>query len=146
MVSNVRINDVVILLVNIISQNMLLARYPNIDTKTGLWQWLSVGNIIDKQKTFTFDSNRYKNKALLLHQLYVSISALSSTVSNRILSWKNTSTLWLHGYWSYDWADNYVQVVEISPNNATYTVSETTPPLYGYLMAKHVFFSLMQYM
>ena len=52
---------------------MVLARYPNIDTKTGLWQWLSVGKIIDKQKTFTFDTNRYKNKTLLLHQLYVSI-------------------------------------------------------------------------
>ena len=42
--------------------------------------------------------------------MFCSFHQIHSTVTKRFLSWKNTSTLWLHGYWSYDWADNYVKV------------------------------------
>ena len=54
-----------------------------------------------------------------------------SVTTQRILSWKNTTTLWLHGYWSYDWADNYVKVDSIDAKANVFTVSEKTPPLDG---------------
>ena len=54
-----------------------------------------------------------------------------SSVANHIISWRNTSTLWLHGYWSFDWADNYVKVESIDTKNTTFVVSQDTPPVYG---------------
>lgn len=53
-----------------------------------------------------------------------------SGVSARIRSWKNTSTLWLHGYWSFDWADNYISA-KVSVNDSTFIASDDTPPVYG---------------
>ena len=50
---------------------------------------------------------------------------------NRISQWKNTSTLWLHGFWSYDWADNYVKVDAVNLTSSTFTVDKQTPPVYG---------------
>lgn len=50
---------------------------------------------------------------------------------NRISQWKNTSTLWLHGFWSFDWADNYVKVDTVNLTSSTFTVDKQTPPVYG---------------
>eukprot|EP00731_Ephydatia_muelleri_P030116 Em0021g639a len=51
-----------------------------------------------------------------------------------ISQWKNTSTLWLHGFWSYDWADNYVKVVSVNTTLSAFVINNvTTPPLYGFL-------------
>lgn len=54
-----------------------------------------------------------------------------SKIRQRILSWKNTSALWLHGYWSFDWADNYVKVDSVDKDSSAFVISSMTPPVYG---------------
>lgn len=34
---------------------------------------------------------------------------------DRPARWKNFDNLWVHGYWSYDWADSYERVAELDP-------------------------------
>ena len=71
-----------------------------------------------------------------------------SDVDKTILSWKNTSTLWLHGYWSYDWADNYVRVQDVSSANTTITVSDKTSPLYGiitFVLKKIILYTITRF-
>ena len=50
---------------------------------------------------------------------------------HRISQWKNTSTLWLHGFWSYDWADNYVRVEDVDVAQSAFVIDPQTPILYG---------------
>ena len=49
----------------------------------------------------------------------------------RAENWKNVSTLWLHGYWKFDWADNYVHVMKFDVNNCTAQIDPATPFLYS---------------
>ena len=51
----------------------------------------------------------------------------------RINQWKDTSALWLHGYWQYDWADNYVKVLSIDHSSSEITIEPITPTLYSML-------------
>ena len=51
--------------------------------------------------------------------------------THRINQWRDTSTLWLHGYWQYDWADNYVKVLSINRSSYEITTDPKTPPLFG---------------
>ena len=62
---------------------------------------------------------------ILLHVL------LKIRIMYRISQWKNTSTLWLHGFWSYDWADNYVRVSSLNRTAAEFVIDPATPVLYG---------------
>ena len=55
----------------------------------------------------------------------------------RINQWKDTSTLWLHGYWEYDWADNYVKVLSIDNSSSEITIDPKTPTLYSMLRMYH---------
>lgn len=52
----------------------------------------------------------------------------------RISQWKNTSTLWLHGFWSYDWADNYVRVENVDKTQSVLVTDPATPILYGMII------------
>ena len=51
----------------------------------------------------------------------------------RINLWKDASTLWLHGYWQYDWADNYVKVSSIDHSSNEIIIDPKTPTLYSKL-------------
>ena len=51
----------------------------------------------------------------------------------RINQWKDISTLWLHGYWQYDWADNYVKVSSIDHSSNEITIDPKTRTLYSKL-------------
>ncbi|MGJ5672565.1 MAG: right-handed parallel beta-helix repeat-containing protein [Nostochopsis sp.] len=45
--------------------------------------------------------------------------------------WQNTDDIWLHGYWTWDWADSYVKVKRIdTQTHAIYT--EPPHGVYGY--------------
>ena len=57
---------------------------------------------------------------------------------HRINQWKDTSTLWLHGYWQYDWADNYVKVLSIDHSSSEITIDPKTPTLYSMLPYTYV--------
>ncbi len=62
---------------------MTLARWPNT-------QWTKIKDVPDimEGKGFSYDGDRPSR-------------------------WLNAPDLWLHGYWKYDWSDNYVKIAEI---------------------------------
>lgn len=99
-------------------QPQVLARYPNINPD-GSWQWLEIVKVQDKE-----------------HVFYVNGSA-----AEHALSWPTTTTSpgsspWVHGYWSFDWADSYCEVQSVASDGAggaLVTVEPSTNPLYGFL-------------
>jgi hypothetical protein len=72
---------------------MTLARYPN-RRPNGAFQWLNISSVQDAQASF-------------------------QVADERVLSWSRESDAWIHGYWSYDWADSLVQVEHIFRNAST---------------------------
>lgn len=48
-----------------------------------------------------------------------------------IKRWTNATDLWLHGYWTWDWADNYVHVTNIDTSSSLFLLDPSTPPVYG---------------
>ncbi|XP_065903276.1 uncharacterized protein [Dysidea avara] len=83
---------------------MTLARYPNIN-QNGSWNFIQVAKVINNE-TFQFSDTR-------------------------INQWKDTSTMWLHGYWEYDWADNYVKVLSVNHASNEIIIDSKTPTLYS---------------
>eukprot|EP00051_Salpingoeca_urceolata_P010906 m.134011 g.134011 ORF g.134011 m.134011 type:complete len:686 (-) comp16903_c0_seq2:1300-3357(-) len=83
----------------------LLARYPNIDATTGLWQWSSIA----KAESTSFQ--------------------YSGTQPSR---WVNETDAWLHGYWTFGWADSYVRIKSIDQATSTFDIDPSTPPVYGF--------------
>jgi hypothetical protein len=89
---------------------MTLARYPNKSPK-GDTQWLTISAVNDKQSGFQ-----------------VAVDA------ERVLSWAEAADPWIHGYWSYDWADSFLQVTRVANNTDTgaTNVEVKGPVLYGF--------------
>lgn len=85
------------------NEPMVLARYPNV-LVNGTWQWMQIEQVINSS-TFKFNCSN-------------------------VGKWGNTSTLWMHGYWQYDWADNYVHVAQYDPSSCTVSIDPKTPILY----------------
>jgi hypothetical protein len=67
-------------------QPMTVARYPNLDA-TGNWRWLRTGTTVN---TSTF-------------------ATTSDEETQHAMAWANESNVWVHGYWSRDWADSYCE-------------------------------------
>ena len=63
---------------------MTLARYPN-KSPEGKTQWLKISKVNDVQGEF-------------------------QVADENVLNWAEEPDAWIHGYWSYDWADSYLQV------------------------------------
>jgi len=80
---------------------MTLARWPNIDAKqhphNSKWNWEHVNGLSGEDDT-GFSMNTTQNPDL----------------AKRILSWKNGSDAYVHGYWQFDWADCYRKIKNIS--------------------------------
>ncbi len=49
----------------------------------------------------------------------------------RMKRWKDTNSLWVYGYWMYDWADAYIKVREIDPT-AGLVVLDPPQSRFGY--------------
>lgn len=56
----------------------------------------------------------------------------------RLARWAGANDLWVHGYWTYDWADSYEKVVSVDAAAQTLT---TAPPhgVYGYKAGKRFY-------
>eukprot|EP01084_Bolivina_argentea_P029312 54390_1 len=103
-------------------KRMILARWPNIYhnqtvyPNVDIFNWTNIQNVTNNQTSFTykFDDNRANkwNKDLL-----------SSNINN---------SLWLHGYWGFDWADSYTQIESIDISTKTINTYNTTLPIYFY--------------
>lgn len=53
--------------------------------------------------------------------------------------WKDTSDLWVHGYWAYDWANSYERVASLDPGRR---LVKTAPPYgqYGFRKGQRFYF------
>ena len=92
-------------------KRLLLARHPNVveGTPQPLWNWMNIDTVISNH-SFTFkdaDKDTFR-KAMKVQN----------------------GSLWLHGYWKYEWADNYIKVLHISIETNTITIDPATPVLY----------------
>lgn len=58
---------------------------------------------------------------------------------DRPLRWQDTSDLWVHGYWSYDWANSYEQVASLAVGER---LVKTSAPhgLYGFRKGQRFYF------
>ena len=63
--------------------------------------------------------------------LRLTLSLLKQHYDYRLSGVKDSSSMWLHGYWGFDWADNYVRVVKLDGATSTITTDSKTLPLYG---------------
>ncbi|EDQ89613.1 uncharacterized protein MONBRDRAFT_25137 [Monosiga brevicollis MX1] len=93
------------------NQRLWLARWPNV-AANGTWQWGRIANVTDAQ-TFVPEAS-------------APLTALAQDPD-----------LWLHGYWVYDWSDEFVAVANVSTRNGTIamTTSTATPQVGGRWMA-----------
>lgn len=83
---------------------MLLARHPNVGTDSlATWMWSGYENMTatSSEESFMF----HDTAAASLWR-----SALSEAAAR-----KETYSLWLHGYWKYDWRETYVRVASVTP-------------------------------
>ena len=105
---------------------MTLARDPNIDTDVlNTWKWVGYNNMsvsTTDNTTFQFNDIDTANKWK---------KSFDADIANN-----ETSTMWMHGYWKFDWRDTYVKVAAISQlNDTSYVVKreEDTPPQYPWI-------------
>eukprot|EP01084_Bolivina_argentea_P162756 283192_1 len=80
-----------------------LARWPNINHNTGLYQYTTTLKQINRT-TFTY--NNREN-------------------TNNIKDWNIESDAWMHGYWSTDFFDSYTRIKNIEYKNNNYDIRGT---------------------
>jgi hypothetical protein len=96
-----------------------LARYPNVDQQTQLWDFVSISSACDSDPSES-----------------PCLSEFTVTGDDAARLAALTPPFFIHGYWSFDWADNHVRVVSITANDANSTTLKIDPetnPLYGFL-------------
>ena len=77
----------------------VLARYPNVRAD-GTWQWLKVAK--SGAHGFGYDDAR-------------------------VGTWAGQRDVWVHGYWAYDWSDNYLPVTDVNASSRTLSVDPAVP-------------------
>ena len=95
----------------------VLARYPNI-APDGTWQWVEIEHVDNTESAYV----------------------INGTAAARALTWPTATSpgasAWVHGYWSYDWADSYCEIKTVTSDghgNAIINIEPNTPPVYGFL-------------
>ena len=94
-----------------------LARWPNIGDD-GAWHWAEISRVDNA-------TSQYR---------------VNGTAAARALTWPSASSpgasAWVHGYWSFDWADSYCEVKRVASDGAggaVISIEPTTPPVYKFL-------------
>ncbi|MCL5019360.1 MAG: hypothetical protein M1426_02635, partial [Patescibacteria group bacterium] len=59
--------------------------------------------------------------------------------SDRPLCWKNKDDIWVHGYWTWDWAESYEKIKSIDTERREITTCEPHG-VYGYKEGKRFYF------
>jgi hypothetical protein len=93
-----------------------IARWPNINPSNNSWQFVQISTVENANKQFS----------------------INETAAVRANLWVNAPSAWLHGFWSFGWADSFVEIAQITSNSpsagyTTITTKDTTTPQYGYL-------------
>jgi hypothetical protein len=109
------------------NQPMTLARDPNIGSdKLKTWKWVGYENMTgvlpNTTNQFNFTDTDTGTKWM---------NSLSMDASRN-----ETASMWLHGYFKFDWRDTFVRVSSIKQSSSTsftVTTDAATPPQYPYL-------------
>ena len=120
-------------------QPMTLARDPNIGTDPqSTWHWAGYNNMtgIVPNTTNAFKFNDTDTATKWMNSMYMDAAR------------NETATMWLHGYFKFDWRDTFVKVSSIQPDappastatratrapgsSFTVTTDRKTPPQYPY--------------
>eukprot|EP01084_Bolivina_argentea_P127973 226284_1 len=102
-------------------ERMILSRWPNIYYQQSeypnlpIWNWTQI-QTVKNSNSFTYELDTSK----------------AFVWSNEVATSNIKNSPWLHGYWSFDWADSYVQIKSINTSIKTITTYSNTPPVYGY--------------
>jgi hypothetical protein len=100
---------------------MNLARYPN----TG--KWLNIASVPQEGEELVNEgSERVKRFGVPVGRHYGKFAY----TEDRPAQWKNDD-IWLHGYWTHDWADSYVKVDSIDTMKKEFHLAEPHG-VYGY--------------
>ena len=98
---------------------MILARAPNVYSSNGPWMnW----NRISEFTNETSFSSMNQGAA----------SGLPSLVGQ---TWSEQNSVYSHGYWSFDWADSWVRIENVTSSASgqyKLAVDPSTPPVYGF--------------
>ena len=90
---------------------MVLSQYPNINPEKLGWEWIQITKVINGNSFIYKPANADINP----------------------LKW-NGKNVWLHGYWQFDWADNYVllnSVVSNDDGSYNITIDPNTKTVYS---------------
>lgn len=145
-------------------KSMTLAQYPNLNASTGYQQFMRTLQVRGSPKAQV----AYEDQTLVPSSVFstagiggaddevgVGQQAMNFKLDDapnsvpptavQVAKWQSESDLWFHGYWSYDWADSFVKVSQISivdthaDTNASLgtqvvvDVQQNTPPIYNFL-------------
>jgi len=86
-------------------EKMTVARYPNNE-------WLKLGKV-------TVDG--------IGDTPVPPVVSVDDTTWERIGTWSDTDSVWMHGYFYHDWWDDFVQIPKIDTEAKSLTMSRTTP-------------------
>ncbi|MGD1894029.1 MAG: right-handed parallel beta-helix repeat-containing protein [Cyclobacteriaceae bacterium] len=101
---------------------MTLARYPNPD------EWLRIASVPQQgEELINGGSDRVSRFGVPVGRHYGKFVY----EGDRPDGWQSAKDIWLHGYWTHDWADSYVKVDRIDPTTKEFVLSEPHG-VYGY--------------
>ena len=103
-------------------QPMTLARYPN----TG--EWMKIVSVPQTGKLVYAGEEGVMRFGLPSGRHYGRIEYSGDRPS----LWQKEDNLWLHGYWTWDWADSYVRIDKIDTKKKEFTLTEPHGA-YGYV-------------
>lgn len=97
-------------------ERMTLARYPN------KGEMLKTGEILDNgdsYETYTKDGTQRNPDWADMTNPRGGTFAVDPSLTERMKTWKNSSDVWLFGYFQYDWADSTTPLASYSDNSVT---------------------------
>eukprot|EP01060_Flectonema_neradi_P009256 TRINITY_DN1660_c0_g3_i1.p1 TRINITY_DN1660_c0_g3~~TRINITY_DN1660_c0_g3_i1.p1 ORF type:complete len:599 (+),score=80.60 TRINITY_DN1660_c0_g3_i1:185-1981(+) len=94
-------------------KRLRLARYPNPQAETiqPLWNWMNIKSVVNSS-TFVFGD---EDKLMI----------------QKAFEFNQTDPLWLHGFWKFDWADNYCRVMNVDLDKNMIITDPKTPAQYN---------------
>jgi hypothetical protein len=107
-------------------ERMLLARFPNIDPNTRLWNFNLATGGTDIEVGFATDITAHVQKW---------VEQMHDTAAGK-------EEVWLHGYWKLDWADNYVKLASADLQKHILVRDNATAFSYGQVLKNARWYAL----
>ncbi len=108
---------------------MTIARYPN------QGEWMKIASVPQSgEELISEGSDRVKRFGVPVGRHY----GRFKYDENRPENWQQNNDIWLHGYWTHDWADSYVKVNQIDTEKNEFVLA-APHGVYGYTQAQRFY-------